>query len=465
MSEKKTFPRVVISAPKSGSGKTLITCAVLRLLERKGYKPASFKCGPDYIDPMFHKTVLRIPSRNLDLFLMGKDGVKTVLSKGSHGRDIGIIEGVMGYYDGMSATSMEGSSYDLSRLTESPTILVIDCKGMSRSILPMIKGFCDYDTGKTDDHLTGKRNNIQGLILNNISDRLSDELSELILKETGIPVIGHLPALKDIEIGSRHLGLVMPSEIPGILSVIYRFTDELEERFDFDRFMKIANSASDIEENESFYREDTKKKVVKIGVARDEAFCFYYEDNLDLLKEMGAELVNFSLIHDSVLPDVSGLILGGGYPELYAKELSANTKMLQSIKNAAESGMPMLAECGGYLFLKDRLSDPEGITYEMAGVLEGDAYMTESLSHFGYVNVSAKEDNPYLESGKIIKAHEYHYCDTTDNGSICDVKKPTGNRSWTGYQVSQNVFGGFAHLYYPSCQSFIDRFLEAAALA
>ena len=461
MCADRKFPRVLISAPKSGSGKTLITCGILRLLERKGYKPASFKCGPDYIDPMFHKTVLKIPARNLDLFLMEKSGINDVLCRGMAGRDIGIIEGVMGYFDGMSATSLAGSSYDLGLISGAPAILIVDCKGMSRSIIPMIKGFCDYEVKEKSGEKSYRNNNIRGLILNNISDRIADEISDMILEETGIPVIGHLPALKDMEIKSRHLGLVMPSEIPGILSVIYRVSDELEERFDFDKFIEITKDASDLEESEAVISGELLKNPVRVGVALDEAFCFYYEDNLDFLREMGAEIVTFSPLHDERIPDVSRLIFGGGYPELYAKQLSENSSMIKSIRDAAEKGMPILAECGGFLYLKDSLKDDDGNTFKMAGVLKGDAYMTESLGHFGYVNVSPQKDNPYLAIGSTVRGHEYHYCDTTDNGDVCDVRKPLGNRAWTGYQICGNVFGGFAHLYYPSCPEFARRFLLA----
>ncbi|WP_044958420.1 cobyrinate a,c-diamide synthase [Butyrivibrio sp. WCD2001] len=461
MSHDLDLPRILISAPKSGSGKTLITCAILRLLERKGYKPASFKCGPDYIDPMFHKTVLGIPSRNIDLFLMEEEGIIRALRKGSEDHDIGIIEGVMGYFDGMSATSAKGSSYDISRITGTPAILVVDCKGMSRSILPMVKGFCDYCLNDVagDSNIGISSNNIKGLFLNNISDHLCDEISELILRETGVPVIGHLPDLKDIEIGSRYLGLVMPSEIPGILSQIYRVCDALEERFDFDSFIEISREAEDLKISAEENYGTKPYTPIRVGVAMDEAFCFYYEDNFDLLREMGAEIVSFSPIHDKELPKVSRLILGGGYPELYAKELSENRSMKESIKNAAISGMPILAECGGFLYLKSSLRDLDGNNFEMADVLPGEAYMTGKLTHFGYVNVSAVSANPYLEVGSTVRGHEYHYYDTTDNGDICDIVKPSGTRSWKGYQTMNNVFAGFAHLYYPSCKEFIRKFL------
>ena len=448
MSENKNFPRIIIGAPGSGSGKTLITCAILRILEKKGYKPISYKCGPDYIDPMFHRTVLGIPSRNLDLFLQKENGVKSALIKGSAGRDIGIIEGVMGFYDGVSATSMEGSTYHISRVTGTPAMLLVNCKGMSRSILPMLKGYAEY----------GEEKAIRGFFLNNISDHLAAELSPLIFEETGIPVVGHLPHLKDNELQSRHLGRVMPSEIPGILSLIDGVSTELEPRIDIELLMNIAETAGEIEAEPE--KTCSQSFNVKVAVARDEAFCFYYEDNLELLKEMGAEIIPFSPIHDEKLPEADRLILGGGYPELYAKELSENETMLESIRKAIDRGMPTLAECGGFLYLKETLTGSDNKKYKMAGVLKGDAFMTGKLSHFGYVNVTAVEDSPYLKKGETILGHEYHYYDTTDNGQVCEIKKQNGKNKWDGIQVKSGLFAGFAHLYYPSLREFIQRFLK-----
>ena len=453
MRENKPFPRFLMCAASSGSGKTLITCAILRILVRRGFLPAAYKCGPDYIDPMFHSKVLGIPSRNLDVFLMGSDGVKKALSRGSDGRNIGVMEGVMGFYDGMSATSDEGSSYDICRITKTPAILVVNCKGMSRSIIPLVKGFCDYDKAGT----------ISGIILNNISPMVADSI-KIEIEKTKVPVIGMLPKLKNVSLESRHLGLIMPSEIPDILSTIDIVADKLEENLDFDKLISIAESAADIEGGSLLNKEndralDDGKEKVKIGVAMDEAFCFYYQDNLDLLKELGAELFFFSPIHDTKLPDVSRLIFGGGYPELYVKELSENKSMRESILSSGKSGMPILAECGGFLYLQECLEDPEGHEYEMVGLFEGKGCKKDKLQHFGYVTMSAASENPYLKSGEDIKAHEFHYYDTTCNGDVCMLKKPYG-KSWAGYQNVNNSFAGFAHLYYPSNVEFIKRFLE-----
>ena len=440
----------MICAPGSGSGKTLITCALIRILMRKGYAPASFKCGPDYIDPMFHRSVLGIPSRNLDLFMAGKEGVLGSLSKGLEGRNFGILEGVMGFFDGTSAAGSEGSSYEISCITDTPAILVVNTKGMSSSIIPLVKGFCEY----------GEQRQIKGIILNNISLSISGEISKRILEETGVPVIGTLPVMKDAGLQSRHLGLVLPNEIPGLLETIDKVADELEQTLDFCKLLEIAHRAGTLSTYTKSKTESLSKHIC-IGVARDEAFCFYYEENLELLQSLGAQLQFFSPIHDEKIPKVDRLILGGGYPELYAKELSQNQSMLQSIKAAAENGMPILAECGGFLYLLESLQTPEGEEFEMAGVFSGKAQMRDKLSHFGYVNVTANTDNKYLHEGEEIKGHEFHYYEAAQEGEVCKMTKPLGKRSWLGCRTYKNVFAGFAHLYYPSCASFAKRFIDA----
>ena len=460
------IPGLMICAPASGSGKTLITCALLRILEKKGIKTASFKCGPDYIDPMFHKTVLGIPSRNLDLFLSGEEGVKKTVKNGAEGRDFCLIEGVMGYYDGMGVALDSCSSYEVAVATGFSAILVVNARGMSRSLVPMIKGFCEY---KEDSC-------IRGIILNQCSKMVAEELSGIIEQETGVPVLGFLPVLKDLKLESRHLGLILPGEIPDLLKTIDRVADELLENLQFEKLLNVAeqcavNLEPECEDNSEEENHDTEGKGFnseiitlyrknKVGIAMDEAFCFYYEDNIDLLKEMGAEIVPFSPIHDKVLPSVSHLIFGGGYPELHAKELSENNMMIDSIRRAAENEMPILAECGGFLYLKESLKDSEGDIFNMVNILPGKGYITEKLGHFGYVSLNAEKENPYLKPGEVIRGHEFHYCDTTDNGDVCRISKPTGNRSWQGYQIYNNVFAGFAHLYYSSCPEFIQRFLN-----
>ena len=506
--EKNRIPGIMIAAVGSGSGKTLITCALLHIFKQNNINPASFKCGPDYIDPMFHKKMLGVPSRNLDVFLSGRDGIMQVLRKGMRDSDLAVIEGVMGFFDGISASSSEGSSCDIARITGIPVILVVNCRGMSRSIIPIIKGFAGYDGGCS----------IKGVILNNISDTLFDKIREDVIRETGLPVIAHLPHMEDAVFRSRHLGLLMPDEITDMHERTVRAAEQLDKRLDIKKLLLLCTGDAsvmppeiitqdaitpenitpdaimpgdmpkeDMPENMQPYaittdaitpdvmppdailrerqRPEVKRarpgsdRAVRIGIARDEAFCFYYEDNIELIKELGAEIVFFSPLTDEHIPDVTGLILGGGYPELFAGTLSENISMLESIRRAAAEGMPILAECGGFLYLQEYLEDPDKKTYPMAGIFKGRAFMTDRLRHFGYVEVIAKEDMPYLKAGEKIRGHEFHYYDTTGSGEVFEIRKPSGDRSWKGYKLVNNALGGFAHLYYPSKPDFIRRFL------
>lgn len=454
MSEKTKLPRFLVSAPSSGSGKTLITCALLRILSDKGYRPCSYKCGPDYIDPMFHREVLSVPSSNLDIFLQQEEGVKKALIKGKEYGNTAVIEGVMGLYDGAGTSLSEGSSYSIAALTKTPVILVVDCRGMSRSVVSVIKGFAADDREKL----------IKGIILNNISPMVLEDTTRLIAENTGIPVLGSLPKMQDIDISSRHLGLVLPGEIDGLLETIDRVCDKLCESLDIALLTEVAESAPDIITPDELKNTDKDRsycKNKKVAVAMDEAFCFYYRDNLEFIKKLGADIVYFSPIHDKSLPPADCYIFGGGYPELYAKELSENKKMLEDVKSACERNDPVLAECGGYLYLKESIRDPEGHEMKMAGVFKGASQMNKSLTHFGYVNVTSLLYNPYLKKGETIKAHEFHYYRCDNEGEVCLMEKPGKKRSWQGGEIKGNTFAGFAHLYYPSCPEFIKRFLNA----
>lgn len=442
----KSFPRILLAAPYSGSGKTLCTLALLWLLRDHGFDPVGFKCGPDFIDPLFHENVLKLPSRNLDLFLAGTEGVLSSLGKSAREGSFGVIEGVMGLYDGMSVSSSDNSTYALGRVTDTPVILILPARGMSRSALSLLKGFLADDEGKL----------IRGVILNRVSVSFGKELKKAIEDELKLPVVGILPEDHKMKLTSRHLGLVLPDEIASLEKMIRETAETLGQTLDLDCLMEIANSAGEVPAVET--RKQTAQ-TIRVGVAKDEAFCFYYRDNLELLEENGAELVFFSPIHDEKLPEVSRLLLGGGYPELHAKALSENVKMRNAIQKAALEGMPVLAECGGFLYLLQELSDPAGVHFTMAGALQGEGFYTGKLSRFGYVEVGAAEQNPYLDRGEKIRGHEFHYYDTTENGRICRVRKPHREKQWDGFQCVNRVFAGFPHLYYPSLPVVIERFL------
>ena len=439
------IPRIMIAAPASGSGKTLFTCALLRLLERKGIRAAAFKCGPDFIDPMFHKKVLGTLSRNLDLYMAGEEGVRRSFAAGCAGAEIAVIEGVMGYFDGTGASGMEGSSYELATVLQTPVLLTADVRGMSRSAAAMIKGFTDY----------GEQKMICGAFLNRTSAVTAERIEGWLAKEAGIPVLGFFPADDELRLESRHLGLVEPEEIPDLQQKIDHAADILEVTLNLEALFMAAGGAPALQV-ETGNPEEREGSSVTVAVAQDEAFSFYYEDNLELLEELGAKIVYFSPLHDRELPEADGLLIGGGYPELKAGELAANTGILASIRRAADSGMPILAECGGFQYLQEELVDKEGTAHRMCGVLKGSSRMTDKLVRFGYVEVSG--EGLYFGTGRTIRGHEFHYSDSTENGSACKAVKP-GGKSWDCMVVQGRIAAGYPHLYYRSCPAFAESFV------
>lgn len=448
----KKGARIMIAAPQSGSGKTLITCALLQALKEKNYHLESFKCGPDYIDPMFHKTVLGISSRNLDPFFTEDSITRMLLSKGQDSRDLAVIEGVMGLYDGLGGICEEASSYALAKATNTPILLTVNARGMGRSLLALLSGFLQYDTA----HL------IKGVILNQTPSSFASVLAKEIEETFHIPVVASFPVRDDVRIESRHLGLVMPYELEDIQSRLKIASQVLCENANIEQILEIAKSAPKLEYDvKSDIKHKITEKTIRIGVARDEAFCFYYEDNLDLLKSLGAKLIFFSPLHDDTLPkDLDGILFGGGYPELYLKELEENESMRNSVKSAIENKMPSLAECGGFMYLHDTIFDSEKKPYKMAGVIHACCMKKERLVRFGYLTLNSKTDS-FLKKGETIRGHEFHYYDSEDNGECAIAKKPVGTKSWECVHAGSDHWWGFAHLSYYSNPKFAEKFAEA----
>ena len=448
----KKGARIMIAAPQSGSGKTLITCALLQALKEKNYYLESFKCGPDYIDPMFHKTVLEISSRNLDPFFTEDSITRMLLAKGQDSRDLAVIEGVMGLYDGLGGIREEASSYALAKATNTPIILTVNARGMGRSLLALLSGFLQYDTA----HL------IKGVILNQTPSSFASVLSKEIEETFHIPIVASFPVRDDVRIESRHLGLVMPYELEDIQSRLKIASQVLCENANIEQILEIAKSAPKLEYDvKRDIKQKLTEKTIRIGVARDEAFCFYYEDNLDLLKSLGAKLIFFSPIHDDTLPkDLDGILFGGGYPELYLKELEENESMRNSVKSAIENKMPSLAECGGFMYLHDTIFDSEKKPYKMAGVIHACCMKKERLVRFGYLTLNSKTDS-FLKKGETIRGHEFHYYDSEDNGECAIAKKPVGTKSWECVHAGSDHWWGFAHLSYYSNPKFAEKFAEA----
>ena len=493
------LPRILFAAPQSGSGKTMITCGIIEVLKRQGKRVASFKCGPDYIDPMFHRQVLGVPAGNLDTYFTEDAVTRYLFWNKAKDADISILEGAMGYYDGMGGTSLQASTYELAKVTETPVILIVDAKGASVSLAAVIKGIVEYkeDSG------------IEAILLNRVSAGYYDRIKAVIEKECQIPVIGYLPELKNLEVPSRHLGLVAPEEMNAFSAWVTDIAEALEQTVELDKLLTVAEGASayaedveqqviyaDVEDVPDYLLpkwllhegtqvpEQTEEEAVKvagksttvrvpclsekvrIAVARDEAFSFYYAENLELLQRMGAELVFFSPLHDKELPkQIDGLLLGGGYPENFAKELEENVSMRESVRKACRKKIPCLAECGGFLYLQEKLEGSDGNTYKMTGALEGTGFRTQRLCRFGYVQVFNLSAGVIGESGHQLKGHEFHYWDSTENGGDCIAGKPGSSRTYSCMIHTNNLLAGFPHLYYYSnpqavyhyltrCQSF-----------
>jgi cobyrinic acid a,c-diamide synthase len=451
------FNRVMIAAPKSGSGKTTITCAVLQALKDMGKSVAAYKCGPDYIDPMFHLKVIDIPSKNLDTFFTGEEVTKDLCLKDRTEEDFAVMEGVMGLFDGLGGVREEGSSYHLAKVTKTPIILVVDAKGMGRSVIPLIAGFLAYDS----EHL------IKGVILNRMSKSFYETIKPLIETQLDISVLGCLPESVQFHIKSRHLGLMMPDELNNIKEQLKEAAEELQKTVSIEKIIEIGETAEEPEESSQgiqVIKGTRSDEAPVIAVARDEAFCFYYEDNLRILKEYGAKLKYFSPIHDECLPEgSSGLLLGGGYPELYGAQLSRNKKMQIAIKTAIAGGMPVVAECGGFMYLHSKIVDKEKQSFKMAGVIPADCYYTGKSVRFGYIELREKKHN-FLPDGEVIKGHEFHYYESENSGEDCLAIKPVSKKSYPCVISGENCFMGFPHLYYPSNPAFAETFVEKSVV-
>lgn len=461
-------PRIMIAGTKSGSGKTLLTCAFLEALVKRGMRPRAFKSGPDYIDPMFHQQIIGISSRNLDTYFSDKEQVCSLFLQGISNFGISVLEGVMGLYDGLGGIGEEGSSYALAMALQTPIVLVVDARGMGQSVLALISGFLKYD----------KAGLICGIILNRISEPYYEKMKPVIEQEFGITVFGYYKQQKELLLESRHLGLRLPEETAGLKLQLELAAKNLEQTVALEKIIARAEAVDLLTGSEEIFDHSSQRgkesflslgekaqadrERIKIAVARDEAFCFYYEDNLRLLEEAGAELVSFSPIRDMALPEgISAIYLGGGYPELFAEALSGNSMMREVIRQALNAGMPSVAECGGFMYLHTALWDAKGTRYEMCGLVEGECHNTGRLVRFGYVEIMEKQKN-FLKENGAIKGHEFHYYDSTANGDGCVVKKPLIRKAWEEIHKGEKYWWGFPHLYFPSCPEFAVHFVEEA---
>ncbi|MDO4732229.1 MAG: cobyrinate a,c-diamide synthase [Bacillota bacterium] len=437
------IPRFVLAGTSSGCGKTTVCCGILQALVERKLKVGAFKCGPDYIDPMFHSRVIGTKSASLDSFFFQENTLKYLLAKNGADRDISVIEGAMGFYDGLSLGGTRASTYEISQITKSPVVLLVAAGGAALSVLASIQGFLDFCP---DNHICG-------VILNQCTAMSYSLLAEEIRRRFAgkLQPLGFMPQMQGCSFESRHLGLITAAEVQGLQEKLQILAAQAEQSIDLDGLLALAANAASLscEAIELPFRQES----LRIAIARDNAFCFYYEDSLDVLREMGAELVPFSPLADQELPqNIQGLYLGGGYPELYAGKLSENIGMRASLKVALEQGLPCIAECGGFMYLTESIGG-----FPMVGFLPGKSFDTGKLTRFGYIRLMANQDTLLCRAGEEICGHEFHHWDSEVQGSAFTATKASG-KSWDCIHATDRLYAGYPHLHFYANPGFAASF-------
>lgn len=455
---------VLIAGNGSGSGKTTLVCGILAALRRKGLRPRGFKCGPDYIDPSYHRAASGVPCYNLDPFFTEGDVLRQLYERHMRSCDIGVVEGVMGYYDGVGFTE-ESGTYTVAKELGLPVILTVDCKGMGSSVMASVEGFLRHR----------QPSYIYGVIFNRIAPPLYEQAARAA-RALGVVPLGYLPESEELRLDSRHLGLVMAQELEDFAALAERMGEAAARTVDLDGIVRLAQTAVSpsrpllvqIDKITHETENDGERPGCRIAVARDEAFCFLYEDNLNFLRERGAQILPFSPLHDSALPECDALYLSGGYPELYAAQLEENVSMREEIREKIESGLPAIAECGGFLYLHDRIQagdeGPEGekTFYSMAGVIGADAVGERRRGRFGYIEATLAKDCLLGRGGDTFRAHEFHYWTSLADCADLEIYRPGNGSSWREGFCTDTLYAGFPHLYFYGSPKVGESFLRAA---
>jgi cobyrinic acid a,c-diamide synthase len=438
-----TVPACIISGTSSGSGKTTVTLGLMAAFRARGLRVQPFKCGPDFIDPGLHQLVTGTASRNLDLWMCGEEFTRATFQENSRGADIAIIEGVMGMFDGgLSSSGM------LAKTLTLPGILVLDVRSMAESAAAIVRGFETYMPEAAP----------RGVILNRIAgDRHLQLVSDAIRQHCRAEVLGYLPRTLEFSIPSRHLGLMTGDEAPLSPAAIQLLADTVARHVDLDKILSLCASVPETVLRTSLA---AKNRQCRIGVARDKAFCFYYEDNFDLLRKAGAELVFFSPVADTRLPEgLNALYLGGGYPELYAEQLSGNTEMHAAIREWIESDGPVYAECGGFMYLTEGIVDHERVYHPMIGAFPVRARMQEKRAGLGYREVHTTDRSFFGPAGTVLRGHEFHYSHI--DAMPADIARiyQVNNGTREGYTY-RNVLGGYMHLHFGFSPQVVEEFIN-----
>lgn len=439
----REMPRLIVAGTHSGCGKTTLTLALLEAL-RHDMSLTALKCGPDFIDPLFHQQISGVAARQLDAFFCPGEALTAQLLRGA-GRDLTVIEGVMGYYDGIGLTS-EASTWQIACQTDSPVVLTVSGRGMGLSLAALLQGFASFR----------QPSQIRAVVFNQVSPRAYDNLAA-IARQVGLEPLGYLPPLPELALQSRYLGLVTPDEVVDLRSRLIALGVQAKQSLDLAGLVRLARSAPPVEARAADRRTSVLRAPVRLAVARDEAFCFLYADSLELLRELGAELVFFSPLRDPLPQHCGGLLLCGGYPELHAEVLSANRTLRGQIAAALAAGMPTIAECGGFLYLHERLAGRD-----MVGFMPGEPHAGDRLGHFGYITLEARRDGLLGPAGSQIRAHEYHYWRAPDEGDGFVAHKAGRADTWPCLHSSATLLAGFPHLYLPACPEAAANFLRKA---
>lgn len=446
---------LVIAGTHSGVVKTTVSTGIMAVLRRKGYKVQPFKAGPDYIDPSYHSAACGFPSRNLDSWLLEEAVVNELFHRAMTNKDLAVVEGVMGLYDGFRGEGEEGSTAHLSKLLRLPVILVVDASAAARSVGATVLGFKSFDPELT----------LAGVILNGIAGERHLEFVRPSLEKAGVPLLGYLPKRPDLMLPERHLGLIPMVEGKVSLEIYDRLAEQVERSIDVERILDFATPIGrSAPEAPLVFPESPVPTKVAIGVAMDKAFSFYYPDSLELLKAWGAEIVPISLLEDRELPSgVGGVYIGGGFPEFSAHELSENTSMRHSIQEAAQRGLPIYAECGGLMYLGRSIKDLEGKSYSMVGVLPCHSSMKGAKLTLGYRYVRALDNNPLMRKGESVRGHEFHLSvleGELHGSSAYQILDQAGRKE--GFRV-KNTLASYIHLHLASKRSLAPAFVDFCA--
>lgn len=467
-------PRLLIGATNSGAGKTTVTLGLMAALKKRGLVVQGFKCGPDYIDPGYHSAVTSRLSRNLDGWFVKPALVKQIFTNNALGADISIVEGVMGLFDGRDPSSDQGSSAEISQIIGAPVVLVIDARSMARSAAAIVRGF----------QLFSKKVNVAAVIANKVGGKNHLEIiREAVEKECGIPLLGGILRDEKLQIPERHLGLLPATERGELNSLFDTLAQVIENSVDLDGLLKIAGfdkkrfdkklltgkknkKAPNIGDAAAYkpYVIRKQKNLVKVAVARDAAFNFYYPENFEVMQQLGMELLYFSPLKNEPIPaQACGLYLGGGFPEEFARALSKNRVTQKSIREAIETGMPSVAECGGFMYLTQQIVDKNAKTFTMASILPGRVVMQERLAALGYREIRGLKNNFLLNKGELVRGHEFHYStyDVRGHEKILPAYHMKGRNidCKTGFMY-KNLIAGYVHYYFLSNPAFVLRWAQ-----